>query len=367
MVIRIKALDTLFFRDGKPFNMADESWATGIFPPPPSVLYGVLRSAYLSQQGFNAQNIKASENLEIKGVFFELEDIEDDSCELVHWGPYDLVASDLGDEIDEELHLLRLQEYDGISSQQHKLKYQLFPPEKDGDSLDVETVGGIDHLVDGFEENYVLEGGLPNSRIDVSKVITTEPKVGIGRNNHTHVSDESALYRVGMQRLVTDNRRLNIIVDFEGLDMAPSGVLKIGGEGKSAVYETYQDQSIQIPFPALEKDIFKLYLATPALFDNGWLPSWVDKDGIGRYKGLVVQLIAAATGKPMHIGGFDMKKRKPKPMLKAVSPGAVYYFRLLEGDQDALKHVFHQKSISDKMGKEGFGLALVCNLNAELL
>lgn len=49
MLIDIKPLDTLFFRDGKPFSMGDNDWADGIFPPHPSVFYGALRSAYIGK------------------------------------------------------------------------------------------------------------------------------------------------------------------------------------------------------------------------------------------------------------------------------------------------------------------------------
>ena len=50
MRIRIKALDTLFFRDGKPFTSGEETWADGTFPPYPSVLYGALRTWFITNQ-----------------------------------------------------------------------------------------------------------------------------------------------------------------------------------------------------------------------------------------------------------------------------------------------------------------------------
>ncbi|HEC25711.1 MAG TPA: hypothetical protein ENI54_06865, partial [bacterium] len=48
MIVEIDALDTLFFRDGKPFTMAENRWADTVFPPFPSVIYGALRSAYFA-------------------------------------------------------------------------------------------------------------------------------------------------------------------------------------------------------------------------------------------------------------------------------------------------------------------------------
>ena len=51
MMLQLEPMDTLFFRDGKPFTMGHDVWASGIFPPFPSVIYGVLRSAYISYYG----------------------------------------------------------------------------------------------------------------------------------------------------------------------------------------------------------------------------------------------------------------------------------------------------------------------------
>ena len=33
MLAKITPLDTVFFRDGKPFSWGEETWAEGIFPP----------------------------------------------------------------------------------------------------------------------------------------------------------------------------------------------------------------------------------------------------------------------------------------------------------------------------------------------
>ena len=61
MRIKIDAIDTLFFKDGKPFSMGDETWADGIFPPPPSVIYGALRSIYFSEHPEKLQKVYSKE------------------------------------------------------------------------------------------------------------------------------------------------------------------------------------------------------------------------------------------------------------------------------------------------------------------
>ena len=72
MRIEITALDTLFFRDGKPFSMGEDTWATGMFPPSPSVIYGMLRTAYAAQNNINIKDIiKETEDLKIKSILLK--------------------------------------------------------------------------------------------------------------------------------------------------------------------------------------------------------------------------------------------------------------------------------------------------------
>ncbi|MCG9968984.1 hypothetical protein L9W92_13160 [Pelotomaculum terephthalicicum JT] len=78
MIIRMEALDTLFFRDGKPFSRGDESWASDMFPPNPPVFYGALRSAYFARNP--GELSKANQpgdptgGLQIKGLYLQVED-----------------------------------------------------------------------------------------------------------------------------------------------------------------------------------------------------------------------------------------------------------------------------------------------------
>jgi len=85
-----------------------------------------------------------------------------------------------------------------------------------------------------------------------------------------------------------------------------------------------------------------------------------DKETLtGKYSGLKLRLLTASIGKPLNIGGFDMKERKPKPMYKAVPAGSVYYFEITEGDIQKVFEIFNQKAISDLYPEQGFGMAYV--------
>jgi CRISPR-associated protein Cmr3 len=68
MIIELNPLDTLFFRDGKPFAMGEETWADGIFPPPPSVIYGALRTAWFANNIEEFVRLKINNKLDDEKV-----------------------------------------------------------------------------------------------------------------------------------------------------------------------------------------------------------------------------------------------------------------------------------------------------------
>lgn len=100
--------------------------------------------------------------------------------------------------------------------------------------------------------------------------------------------------------------------------------------------------------------------------EGGWLPSWLNSDmlsgeySIGNAAPISLKLTTAAVGKPIPVGGWDMKKGKAKPTYRAVPAGSVYYFELKDKNRiDDLIAAFHYQNISDERSEEGFGLALI--------
>lgn len=362
MKIKIDALDTLFFRDGKPFSLGEETWAEGLFPPSPSVVYGALRSLYFSlhphQMDKAGEDDDPSQNLQIKGLYFLINDKLHITC------PLDYVQ----EKQDEETYLLQLQSLpSNITGSSARLSHCLTPPK----DIQVENVEGM--IDQRTLEEYALENYSQRGIRPWSEYLQVEAKVGIGRSKITNTTREGLLYRVGMVRPANSEgqhtERLSIVIDFEGLpatDTLPKqGFFRLGGEGKAVRYEVLES-ALELPSQVVAgQDIFKLLLLTPALFDNGWCPGSIDPNtgkgtlSIDSQKTVEVELLAAATGKPVPIGGFDMKTKSPKYMLKAVPAGATYYFRLANAeDAPLLQQKFRPASLSDQRAREGFGLAL---------
>ena len=351
MQIQIDPLDTLFFRDGKPFTMGEDTWASSIFPPYPSVMHGALRSAYFSNHidelGKAAKWDDPTSNLKIKGVYF-LVGSEGGNIHLPL--PNDCVQK-RGDD-DNVVSILQMAELADVKSScptQYVIKSELI--EK------VESVSG--GLINTTSLRKYLECTNDSfTRIlKITDKVLAEPKIGIGISNKTGTAEEGMLYRVGMNRL----DGLSLLIDFGGLDDLPEeGMMKLGGEGKAVCYKRSKPVNFSIDYSKAGGNRFKLYLSTPAIFKNGWLPGWMNENDLtGKYKGLKLKLLTASIGKTISIGGFDMKARKPKPMRKAVPAGSVYYFEIVEGNLQKAFEIFNQTAISDFNPEHGFGIAYV--------
>ncbi len=357
MIIKIKPLDTLFFRDGKPFTMGEETWANGVFPPYPSVIYGALRSAYFSDHIDELEKANdvddptvddPTKDLKIRGICL----LEDDDIYLPL--PNDCVRR----KGDKEVFVLSMGELEDVKSScttPYVLRSDDVVENVDGGLINLDSLRGY---LKCTENSF-------STTPKLADIVLPEPKIGIGIDSETGTSEEGKLYRVDMRRLKNkEGKSISIIVDFDGLDLLERGLMKLGGEGKAASYERY-GRDITVDASITAGNIFKIYLSTPAIFKNGWLPGWIDETTLeGSYNGLKLKLLTAAIGRPAHIGGFDMKKGMPKPMFKAVPVGSVYYFEH-EGDIQDVIDTFHGKAISDYYNKQGFGIAYAGGVKSE--
>lgn len=379
MILRIRAIDTLFFKDAKPFSMGEESWAESMFPPPPSVIFGAIRTLYFSQNpseiGLANTQHDPTRHLEIKSISFRSQETS------YYIAPRDVVHVKPAETGDDVFGVLNLEQQTEITS-------SIFPA-KLAWKNDAEI---IEH-----QEGFVTERSLSsyvkdNTWRETSKVtpyrqrIGIEPKVGIGRNRQLNSVDEGLLYRVGMMRMAIDDiesvEDLYIDVDVDGLtdkDIASVGFMKLGGEGKAAKYELVKAHKVPAFHWENNSSYFKMYLLTPAIFKNGHLPSWLiwseeKRAYFGEWQGLRIKLLTAAIGKPLPIGGYDIQKNRPKPLLKAVPAGSVYYFEMDDAGQSHLLPSLQYQSVSESFemdtaidsfrptsAQEGFGRVLLCS------
>jgi CRISPR-associated protein Cmr3 len=326
--------------------MGEDTWANGVFPPSPSVIYGALRSAYFSHHLNELKKANSDDDptrdLEIKGFYI----LADKNVYLPL--PNDCVKNK-GSK-DNSVSVLPMQELTDIKSScptQYALKSEGVVENVDGGLININS----------FEEYLRCAKDSFSHILKVADSVLPEPKIGIGISKETGTSEEGKLYRVDMRRLGD----FGLLVDFKGLDLPERGMMKLGGEGKAVSYEQFKPVDFSIDYFNSDKNKFKLYLSTPAIFKNGWLPEWINEQTLisDEYNGLELKLLTASIGKLVHIGGFDMKERKPKPMCKAVPAGSVYYFKITKGDIQKAVEIFNQSAISEFYPEQGFGIAYV--------
>ena len=83
----------------------------------------------------------------------------------------------------------------------------------------------------------------------------------------------------------------------------------------------------------------------------------------GQINDIDVRMVGACIGKPIGIGGFDIVKKTPKIMKRAVPSGSVYLFEMKGNDIEKLFNNIWLKPLSDERKNEGFGISLIGGIN----
>lgn len=335
MRVKIDALDTLSFGLGKPSVWGEDTFGAGMFPPYPSVVRGAVRTISLSENGnFDVANTADDPTMAYKLTAYAL---------LINGEPHFPVPADyvLGND-GKSLMPCELQSNDGLSSLE--TPYQLW----------VNTDGKIASA----EKRYIslesiqsyLKAEIITDSILLADYITLESRIGIYKGRETKTVRQGMLYRSPLTRTENENgEKLSIIAHIDGAEKV-DGIVRFGSKGKIAHVSKY-DGNVSPDGMIDKNEQFKIYLATPAIFKDGCLPQLP----------LRAKLLTAAVYGYESAGGFDIKKKRPKPMHRAVRAGSVYYYELAENTQENRDAVLalHGKSISDYSRDDGFGICYI--------
>lgn len=343
MIYEIKPLDNFFFRTPAPFEAGGETTVIqSEFPPLPTSYAGAFRSLIKGEVhgsrsikiGYNGLMIGESFYFPLPQDLYGLAQKIEDTWQV---SPKCLAPSPLSNF--PFPYMLRIQ-----NSPKEKAQPLLYLEESD-----------LQRYLQG--DNQVLNA------IDIHTKLIKERKLSIEIDSASGVSKNQHLYEISCVRPKL-NSEIKLAVEVKGELVKESGVIKLGGEEKKAEFKQTSHQLKTEKFDGNGK-YFKLYLATPAIFRNGWLPGWIDKEqkrGYFAYNGkrVTVKLISACVGRSIPCGGFGKtpgeqdNRYKPREMRYAVPAGSVYYFELIEGTfYDAMK-LFHGKCISEYRENMGF-------------
>lgn len=201
----------------------------------------------------------------------------------------------------------------------------------------------------------------------------TDTRTHVGIDRKRHAAADGKLFQVqgldfGPARLASggfDAADWVLLARFQER-LAP-GTVCLGGERRPSWLEPLADDPLRLPDDharATEAASgLALTLTTPALFDRGWRPGWLNEDLEGAppgVPGLRLKLRAAAVERWQGISGWDLKRWQPKPARKAVAPGATYWFEILAKPDTGWSAALWLAPLSDAIQdrRDGFGLAV---------
>lgn len=371
-VLEIQALTPLLFRDGRPFagSEGSETVAQSLPLPLPRTVAGFVRTQLGKRQGVRFRD--DHEALQ------RLHGLQICSPLLVRGGEFVLPAP--RDAVlyrkDDRLELMRLKPLEpgpgsGCDNPEGLWPLEVTEDLKPESGYRFWRAAEMTRWLLGQEVIPQKIGGLPS-----------ETRVHVGIDKSSGKAEEGMLYSVTykvLESLEGEPKQhyswsLRARVKLaEGEAPEPLGFL--GGEARPVRVSVHEELSeywfdcppeIKEAFAKLKAgDRVRLVLATPALFEGGWKPGWIEKSGTGELhlpRGLSkvkLKLLAAAVGRREPLSGWSLRENRPRPVRWMVPAGSVYFFEVLEGNPaDLLESWLRPVSDDEQDRKDGFGLAL---------
>lgn len=376
MRLLFEPVDVLFFRDSKPFAAGAQFDAEST-EPLPSVFYGALRTHLLRRAGVDFARYKDAGDpadwpveaqrstlatlgtparagtMRLAGPWFRHPERG-----MLYPVPADLRGTESARGAERYSALARLESCRDLPE-----GWDWSPPLPTMRPLwhpgrDLRGLGGS--LIDEAAMRVYLEGGTPDpdSLVDRADICGYERRVGIAVDSNRRTAQEGMLYAAQYLRLAEGAA---FACDIEGLEDFPEDGHSVALGGDRRLARVRIEKAAPAVAPEIRGGAFAVMLATPALFDRGWRPGWIDDAGEGVVPGVGarVRLVAAAVGKPLAFSGWDLARGCPKPIRRAVPAGSVYRFEVLDGDAGEIARVLHGRSVSDVHAEAGFGVAFV--------
>lgn len=382
--IHIEPMDTLFFRDHRPFNAGEETTAEFNFPSP-LTFFGAIGSAVLDgtkgvelrkfvrgiggyehpKLGKYDPDLKNT-GMKLKGPFLHREG------EVFFPPPANLWISILGKKPSTYYTSLPYEtdwEWD-IKRENQNLRPLKMPTKSE--------MKPLDEYISAKVLTQYLSNSLPPTIPVKSKeeFFAKEDRYGHALSRDSLTVEEGYLYTATHLRFKDElGKRKYIKTGFtliaEGIDETdlPDKMISLGGERRRAMISVSRGdklvpEQLEVLNAIKSTKKFFIYLATPAIFRNGWY-----RDFPSEFDGAV--MVGAAVKKPMYISGWkvsgDSFRGKPRPMKRAVPAGSIYFFEAESWNDERFETLYKKyhfkESLSDEYPSAGFGIGLIGSWN----
>ncbi len=368
--------DPIIARDSRPFGAGQGLRMKSLDWPYPSVLAGSLRTLLGKTKGgiFAEDLIRELRQIDIAGPLPFLND------ELYFPVPNDLIVYKRDDCVRAVMTLRPIPLQDGVDC---NLPDGLIPIEVNEDSKREKSpaLWSSSMMTRWLREECVdvpPEKAKPGSGfLDVPE---KDERIHVSIDPNSGAAQEGLLFMtVGLD--ISPGLKLAARVEaaddwkvrLKGLD----AFHPLGGERRLVHWEQESSQAWECPVEIREAlrdarpggKAVRLVLATPALFQHGWRPDWLQPINgklEGRLPGtsVTLRLVSACIERWRPISGWSMEKGKvgpgPKALRRLVPAGSTYFFDVVKGDAGDLAEKLWLHSVSDEEQdqRDGFGLAL---------
>jgi CRISPR-associated protein Cmr3 len=355
MRIFIEPIEPLLFRTGRPFDAGQDNFAESLFPPTPETLQGAVRAtvaAYWHPQKNIAEAFKEDGltqrigdqqsygRFRITGLGLgRYAKTDPQTIECLFVPPAHIMKAGMS------LHRLipRPFEKSVTSNFPDARDFYLAPKSMSEDAIPNDDLKPLDGWLTKRDLDDALGRGDITSIKPVKRtdIYLEEPRLGIGIQRGTKAAEEGYLYQVVMIRMNPNPQHdyiYGFVVDIQLTPASPgdapltdaqtqqelhlpdAGWMTIGGEQRPAHFRILPTPPGPTTKPPRKRSL--LYLATPAVLDDGWKPS-------SKLAPLDTPLTAAIT-RYEPIGGWKLDPRHAgggqKAIRRCVPAGSVYFF-----------------------------------------
>ncbi|MCX7598105.1 MAG: type III-B CRISPR module-associated protein Cmr3 [Armatimonadetes bacterium] len=392
MELLLQPLDTLFFKGSRPFDAGETLYAECLFPPAPSTLQGMVRTAILERFCVSVSQYSAGKcgscpkqgscevpevvgapgssvpgTLDLRGPYLVRQDGQAPAGVVRYFAaPADLLVARGASG---ELSTCTTAPDGLVECDLGRLR---LPPAVPGSAPALWiTEGGLMAYLAGEEvslDDVLWQPG------ELGQVLIEENKVGIGQDKDTKATVEGLLYSLSMMRLA-DGYGLGVTVAGVPAEMAPAlngSLLRLGGEGRMVTCEIRETtpavgkQSDKCLKSIAEKKRLRVVLLQPGKFGGSWLPTcttslsrgepgaveWLWEPALpGR--NIKLRIVSARIEKPRWLGGWDLANNCSRSLQACVPAGSVYYCEIEDGDTEDLA-ALHMAKIGED-AQSGYG------------
>jgi CRISPR-associated protein Cmr3 len=369
-IVRIRGIDPLLFRDGRPFSNEPGAFnARTLATPWPGTIAGFLRTRIGNKEPgeweWNQDKANKMRKIEIAGPILKLNN------SLVFHAPADaLIYKDKSDNpkvmcLRPRKDAMRATDIpDGIQPLDIKEDVK---PETDYNFWESQDM-----------EEWLLYPSGDNFSVPQNTVrgLPREERVHVEISDEMGTSQEGRLFSAQFlsfekhkweQFQKKQKDKWSLIAKVNSENGNPIGVGQLGGENRSAAVEAGEESD----WPACPEELkttfssanrVKMILATPAIFAGGWKPGWLDgysNELPPALKGCKLKLIAAAVKRREPVSGWDYLHKQPKPVQWMVPAGSVYFFEIEGSPGFPVDQAWLQPVSDNPLDRaDGFGLAL---------